>query len=101
MRLLLHVLYYFCPIIINYATIAYTILSYIIKVILLLIQYYFGDDILVAPVTETVNNDTQVASKKIWIPKVLQDIVHRRITREKEGSYKLVKMYIAYLLFEL
>ncbi|CEM04239.1 unnamed protein product [Vitrella brassicaformis CCMP3155] len=31
-------------------------------------QYYFGDDMLVAPVTAPVDNTTGLAEKKIWIP---------------------------------
>ena len=33
-------------------------------------QYFFGADILVAPVTQPVNNITQMVEKEIWIPEV-------------------------------
>ena len=33
-------------------------------------QYFFGADILVAPVTQPVDNITQMMEKKIWIPEV-------------------------------
>ena len=33
-------------------------------------QYFFGSDILVAPVTQPVDSTTQIATKDIWIPEV-------------------------------
>ena len=33
-------------------------------------QYFFGADILVAPVTQAVGNVTQMVEKEIWIPEV-------------------------------
>ena len=33
-------------------------------------QYFFGADILVAPVTQPVDNITQIVEKEIWIPEV-------------------------------
>ena len=33
-------------------------------------QYFFGADILVAPVTQPVDNITQMVEKEIWIPEV-------------------------------
>ena len=35
-----------------------------------LAQYSFGDSLLVAPITEAVDNITGMVSKKIWIPEV-------------------------------
>jgi alpha-glucosidase (family GH31 glycosyl hydrolase) len=32
-------------------------------------QYMFGNDMLVAPITTPVNKNTQLAQKKIWLPK--------------------------------
>ena len=34
------------------------------------LQYMFGADLLVAPITTAVNNTTQMATKDIWFPKV-------------------------------
>jgi alpha-glucosidase len=31
-------------------------------------QYMFGDDLLVAPITETISDETMLATKKIWLP---------------------------------
>jgi len=36
-------------------------------------QYFFGSDILVAPVTQPVDSITQIATKDIWIPEVRSD----------------------------
>ena len=33
-------------------------------------QYFFGDDLLVAPVTQPVDSATQMVPKEIWIPEV-------------------------------
>ena len=33
-------------------------------------QYFFGADILVTPVTQPMDNITQMVEKKIWIPEV-------------------------------
>ena len=33
-------------------------------------QYFFGANILVAPVTQPVDNITQIVEKEIWIPEV-------------------------------
>ena len=33
-------------------------------------QYFFGADILVAPVTQPVDNVTQMVEKEIWVPEV-------------------------------
>ena len=35
-----------------------------------LIQYYFGPDILVSPVTAPVDTNTEMVTKQIWIPSV-------------------------------
>ena len=35
-----------------------------------LIQYYFGPDILVSPVTSPVDINTEMVTKQIWIPSV-------------------------------
>lgn len=34
------------------------------------LQYMFGSDLLVAPVTQPVDATTQMVSKEIWIPEV-------------------------------
>ena len=39
------------------------------------LQYFFGPDILVAPVTHPVDNITEMATKMIWIPEV--HVYHR------------------------
>ena len=47
-----------------------------------LLQYFFGSDILVAPVTQPVDNATQMATKEIWIPEVLRTLPpHIKIVR--------------------
>ena len=33
-------------------------------------QYFFGADILVAPVTQPMDNITQMVEEEIWIPEV-------------------------------
>ena len=34
-------------------------------------QYYFGEDILVAPVTQPLNSSSELVFKDIWIPEVV------------------------------
>ena len=45
-------------------------LTHLVAFAAFLTQYLFGDSLLVAPITEAVDNVTGMVSKKIWIPEV-------------------------------
>ena len=46
------------------------IVAIILHCVVMHTQYFFGADILVAPVTQPMDNITQMMEKKIWIPEV-------------------------------
>ena len=48
----------------------FTIIAIILHCVVMHTQYFFGADILVAPVTQPMDNITQMVEKKIWIPEV-------------------------------
>ena len=48
----------------------YTATLHCIVSVCCFVQYFFGEDILVGPITGPVDNVTLLAKKEIWIPEV-------------------------------